>query len=138
MILGGHGDSDILGEDDGSDCAENDELSDSVEIPDFDEGVGNGAQLALMANDTGVNEDPKSYIGRQIAKQYEGIFYVGKIVSFELPEADDVPDIANEVLYKVAYEDGDSAKYTHSIILCHLIPVGRSFIKFGSLRLEQA
>jgi hypothetical protein len=72
--------------DGGSDCAENGQLGDSMEIPGFDESVGNGAQLVLMTNDAGVNEDPKSYIGRQIAKQYEGIFYVGKSFRLSLPK----------------------------------------------------
>jgi len=122
-------------EDDASNGAENDSLRNPTELSDTEEGFVNDAQLALLESGGSVNDDfnPASLIGRQIAKQFDKFLYVGKIVSFTLPEPDDTPKIAAEgALFRVKFDDGDVEEYNVGEIRQHLIPVGRDYVNLGN------
>ena len=69
--------------------------------------------------------NPASLVNRQICKcfyEYEN-FFIGTVVSFTLPEADDTPDLAGTVLFHVVYADGDESDYTLQQLEPLLIPL---------------
>ena len=73
-----------------------------------------GGTLALALSPPRVDIlDPASLVHRQICKYYEepDNFFIGKILSYRLPEGDDDPELSGKVLYHVKYEDGDEADY---------------------------